>query len=142
MSASSSQPLSESHIADQHVLRQRGSFRGYSEPCARSQCSVCYINTQSSSIITALQCSPEPRGMEKNHTACTLIRCNSSRTSGLKSAVLLRRLYSRRAKRRVIVRSVRSASVEAGDIGDFVDGVGVEGGNTVSVILLVYSFRV
>lgn len=32
--------------------------------------------------------------------------------------------------------------MEAGDIGDFVDGVGVEGGNTVSVILLVYSFRV
>lgn len=31
---------------------------------------------------------------------------------------------------------------EAGDIGDLVDGVGVEGGKTVSVILLVYLLRV
>lgn len=30
---------------------------------------------------------------------------------------------------------------EAGDIGDLVDGVGVDGGKTVSVILLVYSLR-
>ena len=29
----------------------------------------------------------------------------------------------------------------AGDIGGFVDGVGINGGNTVSVILVVYPLR-
>lgn len=58
----------------------------------------------------------------------------------------MRRLCSRRAKRRVIVRSVSSALsvlvlVLAGNIDDFVEGVGVVGGKTVSVILLLFKVK-